>query len=108
MQVDSGILQAVKGADKLSMVKNIFGNDRIETTLTAEKTTSFKRNTTDIWPSYSYFKQQPCDFGTDKENMPEMLVFYINHGYQSSKDNKKVYYVDYFILGQVNQCLIPP
>ena len=104
MQADSGISQAVKGADKLSMVKNIFGNDRIETTLTAEKTTSFKRNTTDIWPSYSYFKQQPCD----KENMPEILVFYINHGYQSSKDNKKVYYVNYFILGQVNQCLIPP
>ena len=46
MQIDSGISQAVKGADKISMVKNIFGNERIETTLTAEKTTSFKRNTT--------------------------------------------------------------
>ena len=40
--------------------------------------------------------------------MPEMSVFYINRGYQSFKDNKKVYYADYFILGQVNQCLNPP
>ena len=85
-----------------------YWSDRIETTLTAEKTTSFKRNTTAVWPSYGCFKQQPCDFGTDKENMPEMSVFYINRSYQSFKDNKKVYYADYFILGQVNQCLNPP
>ena len=52
MQTDNGISKAVRGADKISMVKNISGNDRIKTTLTAEKTTSFKRNTTDVWPSY--------------------------------------------------------
>ena len=85
-----------------------YWSDRIETTLTAEKTTSFKRNTTDVWPSYGYFKRQPCDFGTDKKNMPKMLVFYINQSYQSFKDEKKVYYADYFILGQVDQCLNPP
>ena len=106
MQIDSGISQAVRGADKILMVKNIFGNDRIETTLTAEKTMSFKRNTTDVCPSYGYFKQQPCDFGTDKENMPKM--FYINLGYQSFKDNKKVYYANYFTLVQVNECSNPP
>ena len=71
------------------MVKNIFGNERIETTLTAEKTTSFKRNTTDIWPSYDYFKEQLCDFDTDRENMPRMTVFYINQGYQSFNDNNR-------------------
>ena len=106
--IDSGISQAVKGADKISMVKNIFGNERIETSLIAEKTTSFKRNTTDIWPSYSYFMQEPCDFSTDKENMPEMSVFYVNQGYQSFKDNKRIYYADYYILRQVNACMNPP
>ena len=59
MQIDGGISQAVKGADKILMVKNIFGNDRIEITPEAKKTTNFKRNTTDIWPSYGHFKQQP-------------------------------------------------
>ena len=101
MQIDSGISQAVKGTDKISMVKNIFGNERIETTLTAEKTMSFRRNTTDIWPSYGYFKQQPWDFSTNKENIAEMSVFYINQGYQSFKDNKRIYYADYYILVQI-------
>ena len=40
MQIDGGISQAVKGTDKILMVKNIFGNDRIEITLEAKKTTS--------------------------------------------------------------------
>ena len=48
MQIVSGISQAVKGADKISMVKNILGNDRIEIALTAEKATTFKRNITDV------------------------------------------------------------
>ena len=34
-------------------------------------------------------------------------MFFINQGYQSYKDNK-VYFADYCITGQVNQCLNPP
>ena len=40
--------------------------------------------------------------------MPENTIIYINQAYQSYKDNKKVYYEDYYLLGQVNQCLNPP
>ena len=40
--------------------------------------------------------------------MPEMSVFYINQGYQSFKDNKRIYYANYYILGQVNECMNPP
>ena len=43
-----------------------------------------------------------------KDKMPENTVLYINQGYQSYKDNKKVYYADYLIVGQINQCLNPP
>ena len=42
-----------------------------------------------IWERYGYFKLQPGDFGSEKENFPEMSVFYLNQGYQSFKDNKK-------------------
>ena len=41
------------------MTKNIFGDDRVVTTLIAEKS-SFKCNTTDLWPEFGFFKQQPC------------------------------------------------
>ena len=29
--------------------------------------TSLKKNTVYIWPSYGYFRQQPCNFGFEKE-----------------------------------------
>ena len=43
----------------------------------------------------------------DKVNLPENSIIYLNQGYQSYKDNKRVYYGDYF-LAQVNECLNPP
>lgn len=53
------------------MTKNIFGKGRVETTLTTEKSTSCKRNTTDVSQKYGYFKQELCDFGTEKDNFPD-------------------------------------
>ena len=44
----------------------------------------------------------------EKANLPENTIIYINQAYQSYKDNKKVYFVDYYLLGKVNQCLNPP
>lgn len=35
-------------------------------------------------------------------------MFYVNQGYQSYKDKKKVYHADYYIIDQINQCLNPP
>ena len=32
----------------------------------------------------------------------------MNQAYQSYKGNKKVYYADYYLLRQLNQCLNPP
>lgn len=54
------------------------------------------------WKELGYFKQQSCDYGLDKESIPENSIIYLNQGYQSYKDNKKVYYGDCFLLGQVN------
>ena len=39
--------------------------------------------------------------------MPGNSIIYVNQGYQSYKDNKKVYYAGYFLIGQVNECLKP-
>ena len=106
-QIDSGISQAIRDTNKISMSKNIFGDNSVETTVTAEKT-SFKRNTVDVWPNYGYFKQQACDYGVDKESMLGNSIIYMNQGYQPWKDNKKIYYADYFLIGQVNESLNPP
>ena len=39
-EIDSGIFQEVRNANKISMTKNILGDNRIETTVTAEKLAS--------------------------------------------------------------------
>lgn len=88
------------------MTKNVF-DGRVETTITAEKESSFKRNTTDLSKNYGYFKQQAYDFLIEKSNLPEMTVLYMNQAYQSYKGNKKIYYCDLFILGQVIPFLSP-
>ena len=106
-EIDSGISQAITDSNKISMLKSIFVDNTIETTITAEKS-AFERNTADIWPDYGYFKQQPCDFGIDKENRTKNSILYINQGRQSVKDNKKNYYADHFLIEQVNECINPP
>ena len=107
-QIDSGISQAVRDANKIFMTKNIFEDGIIETAAVTAERCGFKRNTTDFWPNYGFFKQQPCDFGVEKENLSENSLIYLNQDYQSYKDNKKVYYGDFFIIGQVNETLNPP
>ena len=105
--IDSGISAAVNDSSKLSMTKSVF-DSRMETTIVAEKDSGgFKRNSTDLWQNYGYFKQQACDFSVEKANMPEMTIFYFNQVYLSYKDNKKIYYCDVFILGQVTPMLNP-
>ena len=106
-EIDSSISQAIRNSNKISMTKNIFSDNCVETAITAEKT-SFKRNTVDVWPGYGYFKQQPCDFTIEKENFPENSIFYLNQSYQSVKGNKKIYYANMFLIGQVNECFNPP
>lgn len=71
------------------MTKIIF-NGRVETTITAEKDTGFKRNSTDLWLKHDYFKQQPCNFFLENANMPEIRTFYINQASLSYKDNRKI------------------
>ena len=107
-QIDHGISAAVKDSTKLSITKSVF-DGRMETTITTEKDPDgFKRNSTDLWPSYGYFKQHACDFLVEKANMPEMTDNYVNQAYLSYKDNKKMYYCDVFIIGQVTPMLNPP
>ena len=61
-QTDQGISAAVKDSTKLLMTKSAF-DGRIEITITAEKDPNrLKRNSTDLWPSYGYLKQQIAIF----------------------------------------------
>ena len=72
-QIDSSVSQAIQNFGKIMMTKNlVFSDKTVEATLVATKFENGNgKNTTNIWPEHGYFKQQPCDFGLDKENFPE-------------------------------------
>ena len=46
-EIDSGISQAIRDSNEISITKNIFCDNHAETAIIAEKT-SFKRNTVDV------------------------------------------------------------
>ena len=76
--------------------------------LLLKKVPGFKRNSTDLWSKEGFFRSQDCDFSLEKGNVPKMTIFYLNQAYLSYKDNKKVYYTDVYIIGQVVSLLNPP
>ena len=80
----------------------------MENTITAEKVPGFKRNSKVLWPRDGFFGSQACNFFLEKANLPEMTIFYLNQAYLSYKDNKKIYYTDVYIIGQVVSLLNPP
>ena len=59
------------------------------------------KKSVNLWPNFRYFGTESCDFTIEKANLPENTIFYVNQGYQSRKDGKKVYYTDVFIIAQI-------
>ena len=78
--------------------------------MTVEKVNSEENNkkSVSLWENFGYFGTEPCDFSTEKANLPENTLFYINPAYQSFNDGKKVYYNDVFILAQIMQLAHQP
>ena len=67
-----------------------------------------KKRSETVWQNYRYFGFQACEFAIEKANLPENTIFYINQGYLSYKDGKKIYYTDIFIIGQIVPLLYQP
>ena len=82
----------------------VLENGRTEMTSFADKEQG-KKNSINLWKENVFFSLQVSDFSLEKANFPEMTIFYVNQSYLSYKDNKKTYYVDTFILGQVTPLL---
>ena len=69
--------------------------------LLPKKNSISKHQSTDLWPQYGYFKHQHADFSLQKANIPEMTLTYLNQGSIIYKNDQKICYGHYFILGQV-------
>ena len=109
MNIDSSIGSAIQNSTGLSMTKIIeSGNDWTEMTLSTNATEEKTVKSINMWKNYGFFGTESCDFSIEKANMPESTVYYVNQGYQSYKDSKKVYYNDVFIIAQIMPLSMQP
>ena len=58
--------------------------------------------------SFDYFSEQTNNFNIAKVNYLENTIMYINQAYLTIKNNKKMFYADHQILGQIIEVLNPP
>ena len=106
--VDSSISENIKNSTKMTMTKVIEDRrGRSEIEVTVDKDQEKKRSKT-LQSNYGHFSFQEYYFPVVKANLPENTTFYINQGYLSHKDNKKIYYCNIFIIGQIIPLLYQP
>ena len=100
--IDSSIGSAIRNSTGSTMTKVIEnGDDRSEMTVSTVKGEETSKKSIHIWENCGYFDTESCEFSTEKANLSENSVFYINEAYQSFKDGKEVYYTDVFIIAQI-------
>ena len=99
--IDSSIGNALQNSSGINLTK-ITENDGMRTEMSlSTKTSEKKPKSVSMWKDFGFFSSKICEFNIEKVNMPENTLFYVNQGYQSYKDNKKVYYNDIFIIPQI-------
>ena len=98
--IDSSIGNAVQNSSGINL--KITENDGVRTEMSLLTNTSERKpKSVSKWKDFEFFGSEICKFSIEEVNMPENTLFYVNQGYQSYKDNKKVYYNDIFIIVQI-------
>ena len=99
--VDFSIGNAIQNSSGVNLTK-ITENDGVRTEMSLLTNASEKKpKSVSMWEDFGFFGSEICEFNIEEVNMPENTLFYVNQGYQSYKDNKKVYYNDIFIIAQI-------
>ena len=111
--IDDSVSEVIQKSSQISWTKRTaFPRKNIETTIVVSRFDdngqSQVTNCRCMWPDYGYFKQQPCNLQMDKANFPKNSIIYIDQGYLSVKDNKRIFYANYYILGEIIGAINPP
>ena len=93
----------------ISLTKDIVENDKnVETQILESKCTNKVGNVTSgsrVCSNFGYFSEQMSNFNMGKVNYPENTIICINQAYLMIKNNKKMFYADHQILGQIIEAL---
>ena len=110
-RVDFAASSVIKKANVLTLTKEITsGSSNMVTKLVAENKFDAEPYETAgerIWQYSGYFGDVKTDYIMEKVNFPENTLFYINQGYLTVQKSKKIFYGDYFLLGQIIEAMDP-
>ena len=106
--IESRASRVLKTASLLILAKNLSDKDKNVSAKIAASTYEndsgiAKVSGEKIWPQSKYFMNLPTDY--IMENYPENSMFYVNQGYLTIQKHKKMYYADYFLIGQIVKLL---
>ena len=61
-----------------------------------------------VWKKIGYFGKLRTDYNLEKVNFLENAFLYINQAYLTVQKSKKIFYGEYFLLGQIHESANPP
>ena len=80
-------------------------NEEIETIISGQRTVTYGQQ---LWPKLGYFSGQTNNFNMQTLNYSGNSIIYVNQGYLTMKQDKRMFYADYHIRGQISEALDVP
>ena len=109
-QIDLATANRINQASVITLIKQSAEcNQNFSTTLVAEgQKENEYGNVSEIagepvWKRFGYFGQLRTDYNIEKVNFLENALFYINQAYLTVQKSKKIFYGEYFLLGQIHE-----
>ena len=89
--IDASIGSIINSSSSINL-KKVYenGENQTEMSLSTTKDEEKKPKSVTMWTGNGFFADECCDFSLEKANMPENTLFYVNQGYQSYKNSKKM------------------
>ena len=89
--IDDSIIQAINHPDRLNL-KKVYTGDKNKTEMSIETSLGDKpkSKTVNMWSHGGSFSGDCTNFNIEKANLPENTLLYVNQGYKTLKDSKKM------------------
>ena len=97
--IDASISSRIKGSDEIRVTK-VRDGSKMEMQVEASSNEK-KSKAVNLWSRQGFFLGECSNFNLVKANLPENTLMYVNQGYRAMKDEKKCYYNDLYIIGQI-------
>ena len=112
--LESAASNVLKNANLITLTKSTVGSDRNLTTKVVarlwenDEASPVEVSGEKVWRDFGFFEARRADYNMEKVKFPENTLLYVNQSYLTIQKNKKIYYSNYCIIGQIVEASNPP